>query len=373
MSSSPDVVVVGGGVVGCSIAFHLARAGLRTTVVERGRLGAQASAAASGVLSPSPGSHPYATLGRESHEMFHKLAPELMDAGGVDIELARCGELQLALSEGEAGQLRGMVESFNELGSTARWLDQRAVQELEPELNRAVLGAMHLLDVSRVNNQRLTEAFARAAISLGTEVRQGSEVVGLMRQGRRITGVRLYDHDLSVDHVVIAAGAWSGVAAGWLGLPQERSIPVHPVRGQNVNLQPTAGCISSVVHGSWGILVPRNDGSVIAGATVEEVGFDARVTAGGVQSILGVAAALMPSLQDATFNWSIAGLRPGSPDEMPLLGPVPGWDGLSLASGHYRNGILLSPVTGQLIADQLTGDASDLLSAFSPDRFGTAE
>ena len=144
---------------------------------------------------------------------------------------------------------------------------------------------------------------------------------------------------------------------------------VKPVKGVNLNVQPVHGSVSRMIHGSWGILVPRNDGSMIVGATVEEVGFDARATAGDVHSILGIGSALMPSLRDAEINWSIVGLRPGSGDDLPVIGRMPGYDNVLVASGHYRNGILLSLATGEAVADLIEESRGQLLSDFDPARF----
>lgn len=369
MPTSPDVIVVGGGVIGCSIAFHLAKAGVKTLVLEKGRLGAQSSAAGSGILEVAPGDHPFERLGRESLALLYQLVGELRETGGVDVELVQCGGLELALREDEEQELRRKVVRSNELGSNDQWLDRQAVHHLEPGLSAAVLGGIYEPAVCRVNNQRLTESFAKAAIPLGAEFRQGAEVTGLIRRGHLISGVHLHDRDIPADHVVMAAGAWSSIIAGWARI----RLPVRPVKGQNVNLQPAAVGIKTAVRGSGWYLIPRNDGSVMAGVTIEEVGFDARVTADGVATILAAATALVPALKDAALNWTIAGLRPGSPDDMPLLGPVPGWDGLTVASGHYRHGNLLSPITGRLIANQLTGrltsEDATLLATFKPDRF----
>ena len=236
--------------------------------------------------------------------------------------------------------------------------------------------------IGRVNNQRLSGAYARAGIRLGAEVRQNTEVTGLARTGKRVTGVTTNRGDMESGHVVIAAGAWSGLVAGWLDVEESfpspnrtgavaRSVPVRPVRGQNLNLQPAAGGLQTIVHGSWGVLVPRNDGSVVTGVTVEDVGFDSRATVEGVSSILELATRIVPAFGEATLNWAIAGLRPGSPDEISVMGALPGWEGVSVASGHYRDGISMSAVTGKLMADYLTDntDPSGLLATFSPSRF----
>ena len=367
MNSSPDVIVVGGGVIGCSIAFHLAKAGVKVTLLERGQIGMEASNAASGVLS-SPlfkSEDPYSRLMEEGLNMLHQLSPELMEICGVDIELVQCGELGLAMTDGEATEYKTLMKQVEAQSGNARWLGQQEVHEYEPELAQSVLGGFLMPEVCRVNNQRLSEAFAKAAIWLGAEVCTSVEVTGLVRGGLTITGVRLHDEEMYADNVIVAAGPWSKVVAEWLGC----DVPVRPVRGVNLNLQPIGRSIRSVIYGANGPLVPRNDGSIIAGVTIEEVGFDCRVTSGAIQDILANATALIPSLRDATMNWALAGLRPGSPDDAPLLGPIPGWDGLHIAAGHYRNGILLSAITGKLITDHITGEDSELMTHFSPKRF----
>ena len=362
-----DAIVIGGGVIGCSIGYHLAKAGVTATILERGELGMAASNAASGILSSLFGNptDPYTRLVNSSLAMFHELAPELAEASGVDIEFVQSGELELALSEDEAQMLHAAVEDGGWRSPEAQWLDAQAVREMEPELSDSIAGGIFMPEVCRVNNQRLSAAYARAAERLGATVREHAEVVGMVRSGLRISGVRLHDEELLADHVVIAAGPWSSIIAETLG----SHVPARPVRGVNLNLQPLGRSIGTVIHGGWGLLVPRNDGSVIAGATVEEAGYDDRVTAGAVQDIMNMAELIVPSLRDARLNWALAGLRPGSPDDAPMLGPVPGWQGLHVATGHFRSGILLSAITGKLIADHITGEKPDLIEHFSPTRF----
>ena len=362
-----DAIVIGGGVIGCSIGYHLAKAGVTATILERGELGMAASNAASGILSSLFGNptDPYTRLVNSSLAMFHELAPELAEASGVDIEFVQSGELELALSEDEAQMLHAAVEDGGWRSPEAQWLDAQAVREMEPELSDSIAGGIFMPEVCRINNQRLSAAYARAAERLGATVREHAEVVGMVRSGLRISGVRLHDEELLADHVVIAAGPWSSIIAETLG----SHVPARPVRGVNLNLQPLGRSIGTVIHGGWGLLVPRNDGSVIAGATVEEAGYDDRVTAGAVQDIMNMAELIVPSLRDARLNWALAGLRPGSPDDAPMLGPVPGWQGLHVATGHFRSGILLSAITGKLIADHITGKKPDLIEHFSPTRF----
>ena len=362
-----DAIVVGGGVIGCSIGYHLAKAGVNTTILERGEVGMAASNAASGILSSLFGNptDPYTRLVNSSLNMFHELAPELADASGMDIELVQCGELELALSEEEAQMLHSAVVEGGWRSSEAQWLDAEAVRDREPMLSDRIAGGIFMPEVCRVNNQRLSAAYARAAERLGATVREHTEVIGMVRSGLRISGVRLHNEELPADHVVIAAGPWSGIIAEKLG----SHVPVRPVRGVNLNLQPVGRSIGTVIHGGWGLLVPRNDGSVIAGATVEEADYDDRVTAGAVQDIMSMSELLVPSLRDARLNWALAGLRPGSPDDAPMLGAVPGWQGLHVATGHYRSGILLSAITGKLMAEHIAGEKPELIEHFSPTRF----
>ena len=362
-----DAIVIGGGVIGCSIGYHLAKSGVKTTILERGEIGMAASNAASGILSSLFGNptDPYTQLVNTSLAMFHELAPELAEASGVDIELVQSGELELALSEDEAQALHAAVVDGGWRSPEAQWLDAQAVRDKEPMLSDRIAGGIFMPEVCRVNNQRLSAAYARAAERHGATVREHADVISMVRSGLRISGVRLHSEELVADHVVVAAGPWSSIIVETLG----SYVPTRPVRGVNLNLQPVGRSIGTVIHGGWGLLVPRNDGSVIAGATVEEADYDNRVTAGAVRDIMGMSELLVPSLRDARLNWALAGLRPGSPDDAPMLGSVPGWQGLHVATGHYRSGILLSAITGKLMAEHITGVKPDLIDHFSPKRF----
>lgn len=373
MNASHDLVVVGGGVVGTAVAYFAARSGISCTLLEKGTIGSGASTAASGVLSTTPGDSDYAILGRRSLELFHELAPVLREESGVDIELQECGELVLALDEGDVIALQGLRSQLSALGADARWIESDDLLQMEPAVNPAVVGAIYEPEVCRVNNQRISDALAGAAVRHGAIVRQGVEVTGLLKDGDRVTGVATSNGPVYAGSVVLAAGAWTGLMDRWLYADDSPSLAgrpmVKPVRGVNLNLQPRHGSINSVIHGSWGLLVPRNDGSLIAGATVEEVGFDSRVTVGDVHSILGLSSALLPSMRDADLNWALAGLRPGSADDVPVIGPLPEYANVYVASGHFRNGILLCLATGEAIAGMLDRNEQDHLASFSPSRF----
>ena len=373
MANNPDVVIVGGGVIGAAVAYFLARRGASCSLLDRGRIGGGASNAASGILSSSPGQSQYSRLAQRSLQLFHQLAPVIRDDSGIDIEFAQCGDLTLAMNESDAIALRGLAGQLSAMGEETSWVDGDELRRMEPALNPSLPGAMFDPESCRVNNQRLANALALAAERRGADVRQGVEVTGLLVEDGRVTGVVHRQGVIQAESVVLAAGAWTGVMDRWLypddGTVRARTPMVKPVKGVNLNVQPSHGGVSRIIHGSWGILVPRADGSMIVGATVEEAGFDARVTAGDVHSILTISTALMPSLRNAQINWSVAGLRPGSGDELPVIGRMLRHDNVIIASGHYRNGILLSLATGEAVADTLDGSAGDSLSDFDPARF----
>ena len=376
MATATDVAIVGGGVVGAAVAYFAARRGMSCILLDKGAIGSGASNAASGLLSASPGDGDYAKLSARSLALFHELAPILRDESGVDIELDECGDLLLALSEADVIALQGHLRQINALGGEAEWLDSDDLRAKEPALSPAVAGAILEPRSCRVNNQRLSNALATAAARYGADVRQGIEVAGIAQDGARVAGLNTSAGGIDAGNVVLAAGAWTGLMDRWLygeRSPSAAGMPmVKPIRGVNLNLQPTSGGITSAIHGSWGVFVPRNDGSLIAGATVEDAGFDSRVTADAVHSILGLTCALMPALRDADLNWALAGLRPGSADDSPVIGNLPGFDNVFVASGHFRNGIMLSLATGEAIADMLDcepGEQPDSLAAFDPARF----
>ncbi len=373
MTNSVEVAIVGGGVIGAAVAYFLAKRGVSCSLMDRGRIGGAASNAASGILSHSPGESQYSRLARRSLALFHELTPTIREESGIDIEFAECGDLTLAMNESDAIALRGLANQLSSMGEDSAWIDGRELREMEPLLNPAIPGAMYAPESCRVNNQRLANALAKAAERHGAQISQGVEVTGLHVENGGVVGVSERRGVTFADTVVLAAGAWTGGMDRWLygdeALSRTRTSMVNPVKGVNLNVQPLHGAVSRIIHGSWGILVPRNDGSMIVGATVEEAGFDDRVTGGDIHSILGVASALMPSVLDAEINWSVAGLRPGSGDELPVIGRMPNYDNVVVASGHYRNGILLSLATGEAVSDLIEGSSGLSISDFDPARF----
>ena len=360
-----DVIVLGGGVIGCAIAFFLAKRGVRPLVVERSHLGSEATRAASGVVLPHPGGETLDRLANESFRMFPTLVDELRDLSGVDPEYKRTGRIDAALNEWAAATLRRSSERYAHAGIRAEWLDGEAVRNIEPLISSTVTGGLHVAESACVSGGLLASAFAAAATSLGAEVRCNLGEVSLVTHGGAISGVRTSrSTGLAAETVVLAAGSWSAQIAASAGV----RLRVDPVRGQNLRLRMPAGLrLSTNVYGDETILVPRPDGRLIAGVTIESVGFDSRVTTEGIRSIMERSTELVPALADATVEQAYAGLRPASPDGLPIIGRPTGVAGLVVATAHYRMGIALSPITGRLVADHIA-DGTELPQEFRPDR-----
>jgi glycine oxidase len=367
-----DVVIVGAGVIGLACAWRAAQAGLRVRVLEREEPGAGASGVAAGMLAPVG----EATWGEEglldaalaSHALWPEFAAELEDVGGAS--LVRSGALHVALDAEEAAELRRRFDLMRSLGLDAEWLTGRQCRELEPGLGPAAYAGALAPHEAGVDPIALVAALHRACEGAGAEIVSGAEVVRAIRDGEGIRGVVTGDGD---EHragaTVLAAGAWSG-SVSWL--PREALPPVRPVKGQIATLRGPAGeqVAGRIVVTERVYLVPRADGRLIAGATVEEMGFDTRVTAGGVHELLREAYRALPDVAELELERVVAGLRPGTPDNAPVVG-VGALDGLVLATGHFRNGILLAPLTAEGVVALLRGESPPReLAVADPARFG---
>lgn len=346
------VAIIGGGIMGCSVGWRLAQGGAEVHVVERAVPGAEASSAAAGMLAPQmesakPG--PHLDLGLRSRGLYPAFAEELKAATGVDVQYERSGVLKVAFDEAGAQELAARVAWQQAVGLRAELLDGAGARALEPTVSdRAVAGA-HFPDDHQVDNRVLVRALTMAAARAGVRFRSGV-VRGVIEKAGRAVGVDVEGDSLEADAVVVAAGSWSGLVPGAGVSPSQ----VKPARGQMLQLQLRVPLFRSILSSERGYLVPRRDGRVVAGSTLEFRGFDKAVTAEGLRRILEMALELCPALAEAPVESHWAGLRPWTGDHAPLLGPST-LPGLYVATGHFRNGILLAPVTARVLADLLLG------------------
>lgn len=386
MPRAPDAIVVGGGLIGCLVARALADDGRRVTLYERGaELGGKASTAAAGMLSPqmewaedllvegeanvAGRTDAMLDLGIAARERWPAFAAALEAETGRCIHYRDEGTLVVALTDAEAAELAERAAAQRRRGLRAEWLDPGRVRELEPGIAATARGALHIPDDRQVDPLPLMAAAAEAlARRPGVRVETGTAVRAIESAGGRVTGVAV-EAGAEADLVVLAAGAWSG---GIAGLP--RPLAVRPVKGQMAALRPAAMPIRHVVGGRGAYCVPRDDGRVVVGATVENAGFDERVDPAAVAALIRAAAAAVPALGDAAVESRWAGLRPGTADDLPILGPDPDLAGLLYATGHYRNGILLAPLTAEVVAAFARGQEPPVDTVpFSPARAALEE
>jgi glycine oxidase len=349
-----DVIVIGGGIIGLAVAYYLRRAQLHVTLVERGIVGREASWAAAGYLSFQGDSNhpgPRLDLMRVSRLMYDGWIEELAEFAVADTGFWRCGLLEICVTEAEAREHQERVAWQKAAGYTIEWLDAATVRQRQPHLaaDLPLYGGVWLPEVAQVRPPRLLKALTEAVIRLGVEVREYAPVVGITRTGEQVTGVTLAGGEYLAASVVInAAGSWAPQIA-----PEMARLPVKPVKGTIVLLETAAPPSREVVVSARGSLYPRPDNKVLLGGTLEDAGFDKRVKLAAVDHLVHQAIALMPTLQDATLVTAWTGLRPSSHDNLPYLGPIPGLRGAYAATGHFRNGILLAPITGVLLKEMI--------------------
>jgi glycine oxidase len=355
-----DLVVVGGGVIGLSCAWRAARGGADVAVVERSQPPAGATRVAAGMLAPvgelTFGEPELLEMTLAAAELYPEFVAELESATGIRTGYERTGALHVALDRDEAAELRRVHDLQRSLGLEAEWLSPRRCRELEPGLTPSFNGGVLAAGEAAIDPRALTAALLAAVEDEAVEPRTGVEVDAALIDGRRVTGVRTSDgEELAAGSVLLATGAFAG-ESGWL--PEPARPPVRPVKGQILELGPRAGeppPSERILASERVYLVPRPDGRLIVGATVEEQGFDTTVTAGGVHELLREAYRLLPDVAEMELIEATAGLRPGTPDNLPRIGPSP-VEGLLWATGHFRNGILMAPLAAETIAGVLAGE-----------------
>ncbi|MFE0473040.1 glycine oxidase ThiO [Streptomyces sp. NPDC058947] len=374
-----DVLVIGGGIIGLVTAWRAAQRGLATAVVDPGPGGGAAQVAAgmlAAVTELHYGEQTLLGLNLASARRYPDFAAELTEATGHDLGYRRCGTLAVALDADDRAHLRELHALQQQSGLDSQWLSGRECRRLEPMLAPGVRGGLRVDGDHQIDPRRLAGALVAACERAGVVFhRVWAERLAIA--GDRATGAVTADGTaLAAGQVVLAAGSLSGRLAG---VPRDVLPPVRPVKGQVLRLTMPgrhgpflSRTVRAVVRGSHVYLVPRENGELVVGATSEELGWDTTVTAGGVYELLRDAHELVPGITELPLTETRAGLRPGSPDNAPLLGPT-GLEGLLLATGHHRNGVLLTPVTGDALAHALTtGELPEEARPFTPRRFSTA-
>lgn len=377
-SSSFDVAVVGAGVIGLAVAWRAAQRGLSVIVLERGAgPGRETSSVAAGMLAPISEALatevPLMRLGLASAVAYPDFIDELHDSTGMDTGYLRCGTLLVARDGDEAEALDREFALRERYGLAVHRLRASEARRLEPALAPTLRLALDIPDDHAIDPRKLTAALARAVTNAGGELRSGAAVERVTGAGDRVTGVRLADggEQITAGHVVLAAGSWTQDVHG---LADEDRVPIHPVKGQILRLHDPSGpgLLTRVTRFTGGYLVPRGDGRYVLGATMEERGFDTTVTAGAVFELLRDAFELLPSVTELVIDELSAGLRPATPDNAPAIGPG-ARAGLHWATGHFRHGILLTPITAEIVLAGLLGDdRGELAGAFTPTRFAKA-
>jgi glycine oxidase len=361
------IVVIGAGLIGLGIAYELARRGATVRVIDEREPGRAASWAGAGMLAPytegieSPA---YAEFCASSLRAFPDFVAALREDGGVDARLRLEGILEAAYDDAGASALRNEAAALAARGVAVRWLERDEARMLEPALGAGVRGASLSESEGQVDNRRLGRALHAACEARGVRVDGGAGRVAVEANARRVLGVRGPGGFIGADAVINATGAW---ASELEGVPERARVDVRPVKGQMLALAMPRGLVRRVLWVPGAYVVPREDGRVLIGATVEDAGFDVRVTAAGIRGLLGAALEALPSLGALALAETWAGLRPGSPDGLPFIGAT-AIDGYLVATGHHRNGILLAPATALAIADILEGRGAPELAAFSPQR-----
>ena len=366
-----DVVIVGGGIIGGSIAFELARRNLRVIVLDRQELMHEASWAAAGMLSPAPdcpAAIPLVPLARASLGLYPGFIDAVEESSEINTGYRTGGALEVLFHGDAERELSTLVALHHGLGLACEPLRLEEAQEMEPALGRDARAVVFLPDEASVKPRSLNAALLDASSMAGAELRPATNVVSLMKDKKRCAGVKTAAGEtFSAGHVVVAAGCWTSQ------LPEVAAYaPTRPVRGQMVALRHAGVPLRRVLRSERGYIVPRDHETpqnLVAGSTIENAGYEKAVTSGGLEGILGAVNELAPSLAGAEILDTWSGLRPGTPDQLPILGPTD-LEGLLIATGHYRNGILLAPITAKLITEWITEGRTILnCEDFSPLRF----
>ena len=367
MNHSTDVAIIGGGIMGGSIAYHLAKLGVKSTIFERESIGCEASGVATGMISAmsidSPG--PYLDLARASFDKYKTLIPEMEDASGVHTYYGEISWLDLAFTEEDEEQNRRTMEWRRSLVPKVSWVDSEDLLHIDHRISPDARSGLYFEQLNQADAYRLTLAYIGAAESLGVEVRY-TDVKGLEKNGTRVTGIITDEEVVACGAVVLAMGAWTSEASDWI----DATVPIRPYKGQMVELKAPGPPLGANIHHGRSYVTSKLNGTILSGSYDGFRGYDKSVSQEGVEHVLEGALKVCPAMEEASISWVITGLRPATPDEIPILGPVPGLDGAFISAGHMRKGITLAAMSGELIADSIVGNEPRLpIEPFSLSRF----
>ena len=369
MKTTNEVVIVGGGAAGCSVAYYLALVGVKSTIIEREGIGSQASGFSAGGLNPLQGTGipgPLSAVAMESYLLHQDLFPTLKEATGVDYEWRINTLIKAAFGDGDLPELQETYDTFTATeGFEADMLDPEQLLDLEPRISPDVVKGVAARGNATLDSYKYTLALFQAAEKMGASVRRGA-VRGLEQSNGQVTGVLLDGDVLHCDQLVLATGPWSRIAEPWMGT----YIPVDPLKGEILRVELPGGPLGYDMSGGGGSLYPKPDGLVWCGTTEDWRGYDQSTTESARQRIMKGAVRLIPEMAKARLVLHTACLRPVTPDWLPIVGRAPGWDNAYLATGAGKKGILLSPAMGKAVADLITQDSTELsVLQFSPERF----
>jgi glycine oxidase len=358
-----DVIIVGGGVIGSSIAYQLAKRKKKVLLIEKNQLASKASKAAAGMLGVHSELHHNEhlfSLAQESRDMFPILSEELKDISGIDIELIQNGMVKLALSEEESDQLKRIQLQSDQV----EWLSPSQLTSFEPNLSPSSYGGLFIQKDGNVSAPKLTNAFAESALRLGADVKEYTCANDFIRVRNRIIGIKTLTDSYFADEIIVASGAWSQQLLKQVDI----ELNGYPVKGECFSVFDKEQLIKRTIFTKGCYIVPKAGGRLLIGATEQLHTFDESVSLKGISSLMTKAVSLVPRLANSKWEKTWAGIRPQTQHGIPYLGRCEEWEGLSIATGHYRNGILLAPITGVLMADLLEGKESPILSALNSTR-----
>jgi glycine oxidase len=368
-----DVVIVGGGVIGCAIAYYLRKMQVDVIVLERGEIGGQASSAAAGLLAPLgplSGPGPFADLVLAGFSCLSSLVPELEDVSGIHMGYEQTGALRVLRNPKRLVNLQKRFNSWQPLGLQLYWLSGEEAHQREPLLASDICAAIYAPEESQIQASCVVQAFACAAQIAGATISPHQEVDHLVLEGTKVTGVSTTQGErIACTTLILASGAWANHCGAWL----QASLPIHPLHGQLISLPQASQRLKHIIFGEAAYLTPRGN-TILVGATKEERGFDLTVTDQGTSWLYATATRLIPALIESKIQAAWTGLRPKTPDSHPILGMLSPWENVLVAAGHNSVGIILSAITGQCIAEMVTtGQTPALIQPFSPDRFSTSK